>query len=711
MSQTKIHEMALSKNVEDRKEAANALVSAFAILPDKDQGWKDLQKLSQDHESGVRVIAARALGSSFAILPDKIIGWLHLHWMALDQDRDVRRGAARALGSVFSLLSNKDLAWQDLHKLSQDRYSDVQQGVVEALGSAFAHLPDKVQGQQDLHRLIEYGYIFVRQDASNALRLAFEYLPDKAQGWQDLLSLAQDDFSYVRWGAVDAFGSAFALLPDKAQGWHDLHRLTQFKDSYVRRGAVDALCSGFMLLPDKAQGQHDLHRLAQGQDSGVRRSAAGTLGSSFALLPDKEQGWQDLHRLAQDQDINVRMYAYYSLGRASIYRATESDDKNSIRSRLEDAVRFFEKSSQERLYSNPASFCCPFYRSYLALTFQDASEAEVQRYLAEAKEAVGSSENRRELFGAVENLAKALEETQNLKKKSKEQIQGDLKAYRWYCERAAEHMAAAEEKTPGAVRLMRKCNPIIEEKIEDIIAGIQKTAREICQVTRDSGTKYEAPGARINQEAKSLSSEDPIKAFKSSTRIASILREFCSLLPKGKRGHACEIVDEIEIEQELSGRLSKIELALTYLQPNISLEAYESTTAHKLDQMDKKLDTVIYDLAKIKIGSGNIFANLCAVRSGLAAIAENGKKAENPESASEHQSTPDANQMKMGDLIDAKVLELEEILKTKATKEDNQAILNKLESLKPSVGWEWLGRMADLIAVFDASIKVLQFLA
>ena len=129
--------------------------------------------------------------------------------------------------------------------------------------------------------------------------------------------------------------------------------------------------------------------------------------------------------------------------------------------------------------------------------------------------------------------------------------------------------------------MLRKCNPIIEERIEATIAGIQKTAREICQVTRGSGTKYEAPGAQINQEAKSLSSEDPIKAFKSSTRIASILREFCGLLPRDKRGHACEIVDEIEAEQELSGRLSKIELALTYLQPNIDLEAHESATMDK----------------------------------------------------------------------------------------------------------------------------------
>ena len=43
----------------------------------------------------------------------------------------------------------------------------------------------------------------------------------------------------------------------------------------------------------------------------------------------------------------------------------------------------------------------------------------MERYLAEAKEAIGSSEDKKELFGAVKNLAKALEETQNLRKNPK----------------------------------------------------------------------------------------------------------------------------------------------------------------------------------------------------------------------------------------------------------------------------------------------------
>jgi hypothetical protein len=272
-------------------------------------------------------------------------------------------------------------------------------------------------------------------------------------------------------------------------------------------------------------------------------------------------------------------------------------------------------------------------------------------------------------------------------------------------------MIIAEEKAPGAIKLLRKCNQIIEEKIKATIADIQKTAREICQATRGSGTRYEVPGAQINREAKSLSSENPLKIFKSSTRIASILREFCGLLPREKRGHACEIVDEIEAEQELSGRLFKIELALTYLQPNIDMAAHESAILEKLEQMDKKLNTIIFDLSKIKIGSGNIFANLCAVRTELSKIAEmENSYISNRKSISKHTSSANESQIELGNLIEAKVLELEEILRTKATKKDNQPILNKLDDLKPSAGFEWLGRIADVIAIFDASIKVFQFL-
>jgi HEAT repeat protein len=713
-----LHKLTQDRHKNVRESAALALGSSFVLLLDKDQAWQDLHKLTQDQHSGVRRDAARSLGSSFALLPDKDQGWQDLHRLANDQNSDVRWGVARAMGSVFALLPDKKQGEEDLHRFTLDQKSVVRQGAARALGSAFALLSDKTRGGQDLHKLTQDRHKNVRESAALALGSSFVLLLDKDQAWQDLHKLTQDQHSNVRRAAARSLGSSFAHLPDKDQGWQDLLRLAQDHDSGARSDASHALGSSFALLPDKTQGWQVFHRLTQDKKSRVRSTAANSLGSSFALLLNKDQAWQDLHRLTQDQSRDVRMYAYHSLGRASVYRALEANEKTTIRSELEAAVEFFEKSYQEQPYYNPASFCRPFYRSYLALTFQEASGVEVKKYLAEAKKAVGSSENRKELFGAVENLAKALEETQKLKDKSKENIQSDLQAFQWYCDRAAEHMASVDEKAPGAVGLLRKCNPIIEERIEATIAGIQKTAREICQMTRGSGTKYEAPSAEINREAKCLSLEDPFKTFKTCTSIASSLKEFCRNLPQDKRGRGCEIVDEIEAEHELSGKLLMIDRALIYLQPNIDLAVHESSTKNKLDEihsdirtMDRKLNTIIFDLSNIKIGSGNIFANLCAVRSELNKIAEVQKiSLLNQESISINAAHRSESQVGIAKLIESKVSELEEILKTKSNREDNQAILNELEDLKPSTEFEWLGRIADVIAVFDASIKVFALL-
>ncbi|MGV8127224.1 MAG: HEAT repeat domain-containing protein [Methanothrix sp.] len=354
MSQAEIHKRASSRKAEERRSAARNLGSAFALLPDKEQGWQDLLKLAQDQDERVRHLGAMYL--KFAFLPDMERGWQDLLKLAQNQDISVRNAAARHLGSAFALLTDKEQGWQDLLKLAQDQDSKVRDAAARSLGSAFP------------------------------------LLPDKEQGWQDLLKLAQDQDSKVRDTAARSLGSAFALLPDKKQGWQALLRLAQDQHYLVRSGAADAL------------------------------------GSSFAFLPDKEKGWKVLIGLAQDQYSEVRANAYHSLGKVSIYRASEASEKNAIRAELEAAVEYFERSCKEKHIFNQARFCLPLYRSYLALTFQGASEEEVERYLAEAKQFVRGSENKKELFGAVENLAKALEETQSLKKKSREQIQSDLKA-------------------------------------------------------------------------------------------------------------------------------------------------------------------------------------------------------------------------------------------------------------------------------------------
>ena len=225
------------------------------------------------------------------------------------------------------------------------------------------------------------------------------------------------------------------------------------------------------------------------------------------------------------------------------------------------------KSHLKRSGYGPASFCHPFYRTYLAITFQEAKEDEVQKYLAEAKEAVGSSKSKDELLKAVENLAEALQEAQRLKDRPFQEVASELNAYRWYCEKAAEYMDSAEDEAPGAVKLMRMCNPLLEERIQATIAEIQEKARQICQITRGSGKEFEVPGAEIHQAAKFLSTGDLVSIERTSSSIVKQLKKFCRLLPEKEKDQVCRDVEEIESEADFPEKLHLIDRALFNLEP------------------------------------------------------------------------------------------------------------------------------------------------
>ena len=434
--------------------------------------------------------------------------------------------------------------------------------------------------QAEIHKLVESEEVNDRKRAASSLGSDFCYVSNKITAWQDLQRLTQDADISVRRDAAEALGSAFLHIPNKEQAWQDLLRLTRDNDEEVRRGAASALGSAFPHIPDKEQAWQDLHGLTQDADVSVRREAAEALWSIFAHIPDKNQALQDLVKLTQDKHSKVRVYAYNSLGRASVLKATEAEDIDIMKNELEAAVAYFEKSSKEESLKNPAEFCLPFYRSYFAITFRDANEDEIKRYIAEAKKAVGDSKSKEKLLEAVENLAKALQESQKLKNisineiasaqlknKSVDEIKNELYAYRWYCEEAAKHMAAAEEGAPGAVKLMRRCNPLLEERIQVTIDEIQRTARQICQSFRGSGTEYETLGTEIHKAARALTTDDIVHMQKCSSRIVKQLQKFCKLLPEGEKSSVCEVIKEIEHEAEFPERLHKIELALSYLRP------------------------------------------------------------------------------------------------------------------------------------------------
>ena len=98
-------------------------------------------------------------------------------------------------------------------------------------------------------------------------------------------------------------------------------------------------------------------------------------------------------------------------------RLPKQKKKKNTKRNWKKQLTFFEKAVQESLYSieNPSQFCLPFYRSFYTIIFkkQEAKE-EVDKYLAEAKNAIEGSKSKELLFEAVKNLANALKEVQNL---------------------------------------------------------------------------------------------------------------------------------------------------------------------------------------------------------------------------------------------------------------------------------------------------------
>src|SRR5690606_23351620 len=115
--------------------------------------------------------------------------------------------------------------------------------------------------------------------------------------------------------------------------------------------AAEVLGTAFDHIPDKSLAWKDLHRLTQDQDSKVRLGATIAIGTAFVHIPDESLAWKDLHRLTQDKDSSVRMHAYHSLGRATISKATEAKDNDTLKNELMAAIAYFEKSSQMSEYS------------------------------------------------------------------------------------------------------------------------------------------------------------------------------------------------------------------------------------------------------------------------------------------------------------------------------------------------------------------------
>ena len=511
-----------SSNPKEREEAARKICLAFSVLENKEQASKDLLGLIKDEDSGVRRSAANALGCKFTDYNEQaskdLLGFIK------DEDSDVRRGAMASLCSAFQYLTDKEQASKDLLALTKDQDSDVRRRTAESLGSAFQHLTDKEQASKDLLALTKDKDSDVRRRAADALCSAFQYLTDKEQASKDLLALTKDQDSGVRWRTVKSLGSAFQYLTDKEQASKDLLALTKDKGS------------------------------------GVRRRAAYALVSAFQYLTDKEQASKDLLTLTKDEDCDVRVSANHSLGKFSVYSATNAEDEGLLQKELENAICFFEKSAQESKMFNPAKFCLPFYRSYYSVIFRkQEAEGEIKKNLEEAKHAVSGSESKEKLLEAVENLSNALNEAQKLR--DMDDIKADLNGYRRYCDHACDLLESTEEKAPGATKLIRRGLPVIDERIQGMLAEIQVKAEVICR--QSLNTPFEDFGKEVNQISQDLPKvRDPITLEKQINIMLTALSPVCDKISEIDN-EVCKYYQMAKQEQYIEDKLLLINMILS----------------------------------------------------------------------------------------------------------------------------------------------------
>jgi HEAT repeat protein len=123
IDQNEIHNQLLSNNSKDRLQALKQLRYNFLLLPDKQQAWNDLIKLTSDQNINVRYGAASTLNLAFSHVPDKDKqqACSDLDTLTNNTDNYVKFRAKSALNSADSKVPDKQQKLNDVHSLTEGK--------------------------------------------------------------------------------------------------------------------------------------------------------------------------------------------------------------------------------------------------------------------------------------------------------------------------------------------------------------------------------------------------------------------------------------------------------------------------------------------------------------------------------------------------------------------------------------------------------------
>ncbi|AKB51629.1 hypothetical protein MSBRW_2376 [Methanosarcina barkeri str. Wiesmoor] len=532
----------------------NSMISIFSNSPDKEKAWEDLLRFTRTTNKNSLRTAAKILCLNIVSREDKHKAWEDLIRLIKYEKIEVKTSFASSINSIFPNVCDKHKAWEDLFELIHDKNIQVKKDALNTVVSNYTLAPEK---QKVWESLVKFSFdkdSQVKTIAANGLVTNFLYVPDKHKAWNDLIKVTSGDYQ-VRRVVANVLKSAILMVDNKEAAWEDLLTLSAHKDIDVRNQVAYALVSAFHLIPDKQRLSQDLLNCMRNKDRNVRATVASILSSVYSQLPDQLQFWEELIELTSDEDIGVRRNAYYCLGKISIFKASQAENEIDYRREFEQAIKFFEKTSQESTLFNPSQFCLPFYRSLYTIISDENQQAkdEVAKYLTEARSAVKKSKNKELLFEAVDNLAKALEEVQNLENRSLEDNKEELSHYMEYCERAADLMSETEQISPYATEVLRRGLPILNRKLNSLLEEIREKAKTACQVSQ--GTPTQEIACAVSREVQNwkIGSQEEMTLC-----VENLTFTLESKIPKlTENEHIFEMINESKDQKDLVTLLEK----------------------------------------------------------------------------------------------------------------------------------------------------------
>lgn len=606
VDQDEIHRLALSENVRDREEAIKLLSDNFESLPDKPSAWFDLIRITGDKDSDVRWNASYALISAVSHVPDKPIAWSDLIRLTDIDDLDTIHNVTLALESAFPLLSDKSTAWFDLIRLTNSKDSVVRHLITQTIGSIFPNIPNQFRNEtfETIHKLIEDDHPFVRFSASYSLAVSFRFLPDelKVQAWNDLYVLTDDISSDNRWCASDALSFSFQYIPDefKLQAWAIIQELLNDKDWNVRQGAFSYISSIFMAAPEESKTEvwGELYRLTQDENNEIRLAASHELSYVFPFISDdpKSKIKACLHELSKDKDSGVRAYANHSIGKICIYKASKLENIIACRNLLKKAIRYFENAVNEQAYTNPATFCYLFYRSFDAVIFKkSSSKEEIDAYIVAAREEARGSESKQKLIEAVECLAEVLETAQNAKEGGNE-YQELLEYCSSICNHVDQLMYDKRHEMPAIFGLYKNIRPSFGKTIKGLIEVVKEKAEVACKEAR--GTAAESIACSVNNEVQDWEVESQEQMGKNLDKLIFLLKTKVPDIPKNKS--IIGKIDEIKAESKVEDQMLAVATLISLL-PSMSLHEDVSEIKAEINKINENIDQLIVSIKEMQI--------------------------------------------------------------------------------------------------------------